>query len=146
MSPAATLARALALNLRVCRTMGVKRLEDLQAFQRADAFKLEVYRLANASEMARSDERYRSQLFDAAASVGANIAEGWKRFSAAELCQFLRYARGSLEESLVWLNDGVARGYFDIATIGSALQLADQCGATIIALWRSLQPFVKKGR
>jgi len=92
--------------------VGVKRLDDLIAFQRANEFKAEVYRLVDASAAAR-DERFRLQLFDAASSVAANIAEGWSRFSAPEFCQFLRYARASLEESRVWLRDGVARRYFD---------------------------------
>ena len=125
--------------------VGVKRLDDLIAFQRANEFKAEVYRLVDASAAAR-DERFRLQLFDAASSVAANIAEGWSRFSAPEFCQFLRYARASLEESRVWLRDGVARRYFDEASISQSLQLADRCAATITALWRSLQPFTKKPR
>jgi four helix bundle protein len=126
--------------------VGVRRLEDLSAYQLAIEFKTEVYRLSDSSARIRSDEQFRLQLFDACASVAANVAEGWARFNAAEFCQFLRYARGSLEEAQTWLHDGVARGYFNSTEVVPALKLASRCSATIVALFRSLQPFIKKGR
>jgi four helix bundle protein len=112
----------------------------------AFALRSEVYRLVNSREAAQRDDQFRAQIFDCAASVSANIAEGWARFSAPEFCQFLRYARASLEEAKVWLKDGVARRYFDDTSIDLLLRLADRCAATITALWRSLQPFTKKPR
>lgn len=126
--------------------MGVKKLEDLHAYRLALEFRTEVYRLVDSSEAARRDDQFRSQLFNCVASVAANLAEGWSRFSAAEFCQFLRYARASVEEARVWLKDGVARRYFDEASIAESLRLADRCAATVTALWRSLQPFTKKNR
>lgn len=45
--------------------MGVKRLEDLVAFQQAGAFKLEVYAIVQSHPAANRDWRYRDQLFDA---------------------------------------------------------------------------------
>src|SRR3954469_19387677 len=126
--------------------MGVKQLQELGAYQLALDFKAEVYRVAGASPRVREDDQYRCQLFDASSSAAANIAEGWARFSAAEFCQFLRYARGSLEESQTWLHDGVNRGYFKSDDILPALRLCSRCTAATTALWRSLQPFVKKGR
>jgi four helix bundle protein len=124
--------------------MGVKRLEDLSAYQLAVDFKKEIYRLAELSPAIQRDDRYRFQLFDAAASVAANIAEGWARFSAAEFCQFLRYSRASLEEAQTWLHDGVTRGYFRSVDAVPALKLASRSSAASLALWRSLQPFIKK--
>jgi four helix bundle protein len=128
----------------IASAVGVQRLEDLSAYQLATELKAEVYRLADSSDRVRLDDRYRLQLFDASASVAANIAEGWARFSAAEFCQFLRYARASLTESQTWLHDGVARGYFTSSEAVPALRLASRCGAATTALWRSLQPFIKK--
>lgn len=126
--------------------MGVRRLEELAAYQLALEFKSEVYRIAGLRRRVQEDVQYRSQLFDASASVAANIAEGWARFSASEFCQFLRYARASLEESQTWLHDGVNRGYFTSDDVLPALRLASRCAAATIGLWRSLQPFIKKGR
>ena len=77
--------------------MGVKRLEDPVAFLLAVEFKRGVYRVVRASPDAWADVRYRAQVFNAARSVEANIAEGWKRFSAGDMPRFFRIALGSLE-------------------------------------------------
>jgi four helix bundle protein len=118
--------------------MGVKRLEDLVAFQQAVAFKLEVYAVVQRHSTAQRDFRYRDQLFDAASSVEANIAEGWRRFSAIDMIRFLRYAAGSLEEARVRLLDGVARGYFGQDACQQALEHAARCSAATTGLARSL--------
>jgi four helix bundle protein len=126
--------------------MGVQNLEDLIAYRAARAFKLAVYELVGNSNAARADERWRHQIFDAAASVEVNVAEGFRRFSAGEFCQFLRYSRASLEETQRWLDDGVVRGYFSRADLAPIQPLAESSARLTIALWRSLQPFIKKGR
>jgi four helix bundle protein len=56
--------------------MGVKRLEDLIAFQQAVAFKREVYAIVTRHPAADRSFRYRDQLFGAASGVESNIAEG----------------------------------------------------------------------
>ena len=126
--------------------MGVQRLEDLRAFQTAVEMKLAVYALVRAHQPAGEDVRFRSQLFDAAASVEMNMAEGWRRHNAAEFCQFLRYSRASLEEAERWIHDGIARRHYSIAEAQRALDLADTCGRLTMALWKSLQPFIKNNR
>ena len=126
--------------------VGVRRVEDLRAFQHARAFKCEVYALVRASPDANSDFKYRSQLFESAASVEMNIAEGWRRFGAGEIAQFLRFSRASLEEAEHRLRDGVDRGYFTLEACGPAIDHASRCGSATIALWKSLQPFMKKPR
>ena len=57
--------------------------------------KLAVYALVRVHPSAAEDVRFRAQLFDAAASVEMNIAEGWRRHNAGEFSQFLRYSRAS---------------------------------------------------
>lgn len=121
--------------------MGVQRLEELRAFTLAVQFKLAAYALVHAHPAAENDARFRSQLFDAAASVEINIAEGWRRHSAGEFCHFLKYSRASLQEAERWIHDGVARGYYSADAIADVLTLADQCGRTTMALWKSLRPF-----
>ena len=126
------------------RAMGVRHVENLRAFQHARAFKCAVYALVRASPDANADFKYRGQLFESAASAEMNIAEGWRRFGAGEIAQFLRFSRASLEEAEHRLRDGVDRGYFTMEACGPAFDHARKCGAATMALWKSLQPFVKK--
>ena len=128
------------------QAMGVRHVEELRAFQHARAFKCEVYALVRASPDANADFKYRSQLFESAASAEMNIAEGWRRFAAGEIAQFLRFSRASLEEAEHRLRDGVDRGYFTAEACGPAFDHARKCGAATIGLWKSLQPFMKKAR
>jgi len=52
--------------------MAVRRYQDLIAWQLAEEFKREVFRIVQQSKRAL-DLRYRSQLLDAASSITANI-------------------------------------------------------------------------
>ena len=119
--------------------MGARRVGDLVAYQWARAFKVEVYRLFDTSPKAQSDLRFRDQLFEAAASIEANIAEGFARFVPGELANFLRYALGSLAECRTRLDDGVARGHFRPADIERALVFAARCESATRALRASQQ-------
>ena len=116
----------------------------LVAYQLAVRFKLKVYHLVRSHAAARRDYRDRAQLQDAASSVEANIAEGWRRFAAKDMSVFLRYALGSLEETKSRLQDGVHRGYFTLSECSEALELGNRCGAATMGLWKSLKPF-KRG-
>ncbi len=49
------------------------------------------------------------QLVAACESIGANIAEGYGRYSYKDNRQFQFYARGSLEETTYWLRRAVRR-------------------------------------
>lgn len=123
--------------------MGVQRVEDLIAWQLANAFKLEVYRLIRESAGAREDHRFRDQLRGAAASTGMNIGEGFFRYGASEFARYLTIGLASLGEATLWLNDGVDRGYFVRASCGEALALAKRCRIATLRLQQSLEPFIK---
>jgi four helix bundle protein len=124
--------------------MGVKKLEDLVAFLLAVEFKRGIHRVVRASPDAWADLRYRSQIFDAARSVEANIAEGWKRFSAGDMARFFRIALGSLEEAKRRLMDGVDSGYFTAKDCADTLELGNRCGAALTGLWKTLREFAKQ--
>ena len=75
----------------------VKSYRDLKVWQRAIEMTLAIYRVTTGFP---KEEMYglTSQLRRAAASVGANIAEGCGRRSDGEMKRFLQIARGSANE------------------------------------------------
>lgn len=89
---------------------GVKRFEDLGAWQRA----VEVQTLADAlcaRPRVMRDFKFRDQLVDAAASAPRNIAEGFGRFKHADFARFVRMGRASLQEVLNHFRDALRKGY-----------------------------------
>jgi four helix bundle protein len=132
-------------SLAITGGMGVRRLEDLVAFRLAVEFKLLVYRLLNEHPSAQRDVRYKDQLREAASSVEANLAEGWRRYHARDMAQFVRFALASLEEAKVRIRDGVHRGHFSDRDCQPALVLADRCGAATMALLKALLALRKPG-
>jgi four helix bundle protein len=126
--------------------MGFKTLGDIRAYRAARALKLEIYRLVKAHQAAYDDHRFRSQLFEAAASVEMNIVEGFRRYSAGEFAHFLRIARASLEEATSRIQDGIDRAYFTEAACKTTFELAGEAGRLIMGLVTSLRPFVSPRR
>jgi len=88
----------------------IKRYQDLVVWQIADELRLEIYRLVESGDAAR-DWKFRDQIRDAAASVPANIAEGYRRFSSRDFARFLQIAYASAGETQNWIEDGRSRGY-----------------------------------
>ena len=117
--------------------MGVRRYQDLIAWQLADQFNEAVHTLVIDNPHASKDWRYRSQILDAASSVPANIAEGFLRFSPREFARFLSYAIASLAEAEGRIRDGVRRRYFDDERSSTAFQLARRCLTAAVRLRRS---------
>jgi four helix bundle protein len=71
--------------------------KELKVWRKAHEMTLDTYRVTAAFPRG---EMYglTSQLRRAAASIGANIAEGCGRRSDGEMCRFLQIARGSASE------------------------------------------------
>jgi four helix bundle protein len=126
--------------------MGARNLNELRAFQKARAFKLEVYRLIAQSAEAQSDWKFRSQLADAAASNEMNVREGFKRWVAGEMAHFLAYAVASLEEAVGRVQDGIDRKYFKEGDCRMAFELGEASEKTTMALHKSLRPFFRGNR
>lgn len=74
-----------------------KSFVDLAVWRDAHAFVLEAYRLTAEFP---ADERFglSAQFRRAAVSIPANIAEGFRKYSAADKARFFNTAEGSLEE------------------------------------------------
>ena len=122
--------------------MGVRRVEELLAYQLSLGFKRSAYELLRTYPGAARDLRYRNQLCAAASAVAANIAEGFGRRTAREFRQYLSYARSSAGEAMIWLEDGVDRRHFPAAAINEALALGRRTAFMIARLQRSLAPFI----
>jgi four helix bundle protein len=76
---------------------GVRRFEDLIAWQKARQLTAKVYAVSARGGFAR-DYALRDQIRRAAVSVMSNIAEGFDRNRASEFHQFLSIAKGSCAE------------------------------------------------
>jgi four helix bundle protein len=123
--------------------MIARRYEDLEAWQLADALKLEVYALTETGPAAK-DFEFRDQIRDSAASNSKNISEGFGRFRPAPFAQFMEFAVSSAMETKDSLKDGVDRGYFTPERVARAQELAVrsiQCSTKLIVYlkWKARQ-------
>jgi four helix bundle protein len=102
---------------------GIRRFEDLIAWQKARALTSAIYRITSDGAFSR-DFALRDQVRRAAVSIMSNIAEGFERYSSAEFKHFLSVARGSAAEvrSQVYVASNL--GYIDRATFA---QLCSDC-------------------
>jgi len=78
--------------------MATKTFEQLSVWQKAHQFVLSIYRI---TKIYPKDELFSlvSQMRRAAASITANIAEGYIRIGSKEKLRFYNISQGSLEES-----------------------------------------------
>jgi four helix bundle protein len=76
---------------------GVKRFEDLMAWQKARELTKAIYLATKQDDFAR-DYGLASQIQRAAVSIMSNIAEGFERGSNSELHRFLFIAKASCAE------------------------------------------------
>ena len=103
--------------------MGIRRFEDLVAWQLAQELSLEIFS-ATADGPVSRDFKFRDQIRDSAASSARNIAAGFGRWSPGDFARFLRYSRASFQETRHHLLDGCERGYFAPALASRLANLA----------------------
>jgi four helix bundle protein len=116
----------------------INRFSDLTVWQKAHELTLEIYRLTE--KFPRSEHfGIISQMRRAAASVSANIAEGFGRRTTNELLRCLQISRGELEETRYFLILSRDLGYISAADFGSMNDRCDSVGQLINALGRSLK-------
>ena len=97
----------------------------------------ECYRLAKL--LPRSEEfRITSQLLRAAASVPANIAEGWMRATRRDYARFVSIARGSVAEVEPFLLLSNRTGLLLEHETVRAIELCDRLGRQLNVLWGQL--------
>ena len=115
----------------------VKSYRDLSVWQSGMDFAAECYRLGKL--MPKAEEfRITGQLLRAAASVPANVAEGWMRATRKDYARFVSIARGSLAEAETFLLLSVRTGLLPEQEIQSAMKTSDQLGRQLNVLWNRL--------
>lgn len=117
--------------------MPIKSYQELEVWQRG----MELAEMAYSMTRTLPKEELfgmTSQIRRAAASIPANIAEGWGRSSTEEFLQFLRIAQGSMRELETHLLLSVRVGLLTNETIQPAMEIAGLLGRQLLALQRSL--------
>jgi four helix bundle protein len=104
----------------------------LKVIDAAEDFAVEV---TKAFRRSKGQKTFAEQTCDAAASVAANLNEGYDRGRGPDRLRYYGYARSSCEEALVWLRDAYA-----LAEIGKRdyYRLSNR-GITIVRMIRRLK-------
>ncbi|MDH7485566.1 MAG: four helix bundle protein [Anaerolineae bacterium] len=123
--------------------MKIECFEDIEGWQEARVLARMVYEVSSKGRFAR-DLRLRSQIEDAAASVMANIAEGFDAGSDAEFIRFLGYARRSASEVQSHLYIALDRGYVTQEEFEAIYQKATQVKKLINGFIRYLRQSCRK--
>jgi four helix bundle protein len=77
---------------------------DLAMYQRAQDLAVQVVALVEALPERRAAQMIGAQLLRSATSIAANIAEGHGRFAAGAYRNQLSIARGSVNETIGWID------------------------------------------
>ena len=85
------------------------------------------------------------QLVESADSIAANIAEGYGRYHYRENRNFCYYARGSLEETKVWLRKSIRRGPIDLSEHQDLSEIIDILPKQLNAYIKSIGPQILTG-
>jgi len=100
-------------------------------------FAAECYRLAKLMPKAEGF-RLTSQLLRAAASVPANIAEGWMKATRKHYARFVSIARGSLAEAETFLLLAARAELLCQHDLEPAMIIGDKLGRQLNVLWNQL--------
>ena len=116
----------------------VQSYQDLNIWQRAMEIAREVYALTRQFP---KEEMFglTAQMRRAAASIPANIAEGWGRSGSREFQHFLNIAMGSLRELETHLLLSLRLDYLDPQTLQPILENTSILGKQMLTLKRSLE-------
>jgi four helix bundle protein len=97
-----------------------KSFTDLEIWQKAHQFVLDAYRFTASFPQ---DERFglTSQFRRAAVSIPANIAEGFRKYKAADKARFMNIAEGSIEECEYYCILARDLGYGDTKSLRDTL-------------------------
>jgi four helix bundle protein len=106
---------------------GVRRFEELTAWQKARVLTKAIYLHSNQGSFAR-DFALRDQIRRSAVSIMSNIAEGFERFRPSELHQYLSIAKASCAELRSQLYVAYDVGHVEAGVFHQLLQQAEEVG------------------
>ena len=127
------------------RRMGVRRYEDLAAWQLARELERRVYAFT-AMEPARKDFEYCRQIRKSSSSAPRNIAEGFGRYLPGDFSKFMRNALGSLNETQDHLSAGLEQRYLPRELHDELRTLADRAIGASVNLTKYLEKVKKTWR
>lgn len=126
--------------------MARSNFENLEAYQLAEAIADATWKTAIAWEDFPRDT-VGKQLVRAAASIGANIAEGAGRGTYRDNRRFIHIARGSLYETKHWLRRADGRGLLSQSQVDQLKPTLDELGPRLNAYLRSIcRPKTRQSR
>jgi len=113
---------------------------DLEVFQKAYQFALEIHRL---SQDFPDFERFSltRQIRESSKSIAVNIAEGYGKriLSGKEFKRFLLMSIGSCDETKVWLDFVKDLNYLSSEKYGKLMNLAEEIGKMLYGLWKKVK-------
>ena len=115
-----------------------KRIEDIQAWQKARQATRMIYELTGNGMFAK-DFGLRNQIQRAGVSAMANIAEGFGRRSDKEFANFLNMAHGSVSETQSHLYVALDLNYIDQPSFTKLYELLDEVSRMTFTLAQHLR-------
>ncbi len=122
--------------------MGIKRFEDIEAWQLARELTLKVYELTREPPFVK-DFGLKAQIQNAAGSSMHNTAEGFDSETNAEFIRFLRYAKRSCTEVQSQLYVALDNGYITQEHFDEVYEQARRTRAAIRGFINYLVKYVK---
>ena len=107
-------------------------------WQLADEVRREVIAITD-SEPVNRDWHFRDQIRDACDSACANFAEGFARYKHKHFAQFIRIARGSLQEVIDQLDSALEKRYISADTARHLQRLCQRALSAAAGLIRWLE-------
>jgi len=115
----------------------IESYKDLEVWKKGVRFSIEIYAVTREFP---ANEIYgvTSQVRRAAAAVPANIAEGYGRESSGSYIQFLRIARGSLNETETFLYIAHGLNYMEKKMLNQLIEKTTELGKMLNSLIKKL--------
>jgi len=117
----------------------IESYKDLEVWKKGVRFSIEIYKISSGFP---TSEQYgiTNQIRRASASFPANIAEGYGRESTKNYIQFLKTARGSLNETETFLYIVYGLKYISKESLDQLLTRSTELGKMINSLINKLNP------
>lgn len=124
---------------------GIKRFEDLIAWQKARKLTRTIYQVSQQGAFAK-DFGLSGQIQRAAVSIMSNIAEGYERDSRREFYRFLSIAKASCAEVRSQLYIAFDNGYLEQIIFDKAIDQAEEVGRIVGGLRLSILEAEREAR